>query len=96
MTASQLQILLSKLYNKESAEESELFAFVEHMYKNENPDKVYDKNTVEKLFSINQLLQMVLNHYVSLIENNPTEYGLHYLRIYNKDSILIKTTVTEL
>jgi len=66
------------------------------MYKKLNPDKPYNETTIEKLFMIDQLLQMVLHNYISIIENDPTEYGLFYTRIYDKNNNLIKTTVTHL
>lgn len=91
-----LQLLLNNMYNDQNVTVKELHEFIEFMYKKLNPDKPCNETTVEKLFMVDHLLQMVLHNYISIIENDPTEYGLFYTRIYDKDNNLIKTTVAHL
>ena len=95
MEVQKLSNILNNIHNGKLLK-SELFDFIEFMYKKLNPNKIYNIDTIEKLFMIEQFLQIVLAHYISLIEENPKDYGLKYTKIYNKSGTLVKTIINKL
>ena len=95
MEAQKLSNILNNIYSRQLMY-SDLTKFIEFMFKKLNPDKIYNTDVVEKLFMMEELLHVVIAHYLSIIEENPKEYGLKYIKIHNKNGSLVKTIVSEL
>ena len=95
MEAQKLSNILNNIYSRQLMY-SDLTKFIEFMFKKLNPDKIYNTDVVEKLFMMEGLLHVVIAHYLSIIEENPKEYGLKYIKIYNNNGSLVKTIVSEL
>ena len=89
MEAQKLSNILNNIYSRQLMY-SDLTKFIEFMFKKLNPDKIYNTDVVEKLFIMEELLHVVIAHYLSIIEENPKEYGLKYIKIYNKNGSLVK------
>ena len=95
MEAQKLSSILNNVYSKKLTY-SDLTKFIEFMFKKLNPDKIYNPDTVEKLFMMEEILHIVIAHYIAIIEENPKEYGLKYIKIYNKNGSLARTIIFEL
>ena len=95
MTTQKLSNILNNIYSG-TLLRSDLIDFISFMFKKLNPDKICNVNTIEKLFIIEHLLQIVIAHYISIIEENPKEYGLKCIKIYNKNGSLARTIISEL
>lgn len=95
MTPQKLSNIINNVYSG-ILYRSELIDFISFMFKKLNPDKICNVNTIEKLFMIEHLLQIVIAHYISIIEENPKEYGLKCIKIYNKNGSLARTIISEL